>query len=166
MSHPYARPGLSPWCDTTEKSCRSAVFCSLPCHIRKIVTYNLDPGFRIFPESQPIISIKSGRLCPRPLGTGVGVAPYAPPGLSPWYDTTDIIVPQKSCRLLLALSYPKRKPASLDSAYWKRRRVENGCGKPKTQTFSGGRNPAAVNFQSTVDPEFYRKTKIFFYFRY
>ena len=28
-------------------------------------------------------------------------------------DTTDIIVPQKSCRLLLALSYPKRKPASL-----------------------------------------------------
>ena len=37
----------------------------------------------------------------------VGVAPYVRPGLSPWYDTTDVVVPQKSCRLLLALSCPK-----------------------------------------------------------
>ena len=33
-------------------------------------------------------------------GAGCGVAPYAPPGLSPWYDTTDIIVPQKTALLI------------------------------------------------------------------
>ena len=38
----------------------------------------------------------------------VGDAPYVRPGLSPWYDTTDIVVPQKSCRLLLAPMSEKR----------------------------------------------------------
>ena len=43
-------------------------------------------------------------------GSGVvGVAPYAHPGLSPWYDTTDIFVPQKSCRLC-SLSHIRGKP--------------------------------------------------------
>ena len=41
-----------------------------------------------------------------PIALYVGVAPYARLGRSPWYDTTDIVVPRKSCRLLLTFSYP------------------------------------------------------------
>ena len=68
---------------------------------------------RFIPSLTSGVPADSPLFAPGPISgnqawSDVGVAPYARPGLSPWYDTTDIVVPQKSCRLLLALPYPKK----------------------------------------------------------